>query len=276
VHNLVERVERALDRGLVREGDVEQLERAEGAIRAALARVLQQEQIEAFLRSVPAGYLRWADPADAAGDLGLVLPRPAEGEVRMAARPAGDAGGLHRLAVAARDRPGLLAVIAGACTVAGLSILSAQIFTTSGGVALDVFTVRGTFEEDVQPERWDRLRRTLTAAVPGEADVAAAVAVLRHHARAPVAEVPLTVRFDHEESDFHTVVEVGAADRPGLLFDLASAFASLSLDVHLARVATYGHRVVDVFYVTDLEGRTLSADRADSVREGITQALSSP
>jgi [protein-PII] uridylyltransferase len=276
VHNLVERVERALDRGLVREGDVEQLERAEGAIRAALARVLEQEQIEAFLRSVPAGYLRWADPADAAGDLGLVLPRPAEGEVRMAARPAGDAGGLHRLAVAARDRPGLLAVIAGACTVAGLSILSAQIFTTSGGVALDVFTVRGTFEEDVQPERWDRLRRTLTAAVPGEADVAAAVAVLRHHARAPVAEVPLTVRFDHEESDFHTVVEVGAADRPGLLFDLASAFASLSLDVHLARVATYGHRVVDVFYVTDLEGRTLSADRADSVREGITQALSSP
>jgi [protein-PII] uridylyltransferase len=276
VRNLVERVERALDRGLGREEDVDQLDRAERAIRTAVAGAVEPERVDAFLRSVPAGYLRWADPADAAGDLGLVLPRPPEGEVRVAVRPVAGGPGLHRLAVAARDRPGLLAIIAGACTVAGLSILSAQIFTTTGGVALDVFTARGTFEEEVPPERWDRLRTTLAAAVTGETGVAAAVAVLRRRARAPAAEVPLTVRLDHDASDFHTVVEVGASDRPGLLFDLASAFASLSLDVHLARVATYGHRVVDVFYVTDLEGRTLSSDRADEVREGIARALSSP
>jgi [protein-PII] uridylyltransferase len=276
VRNLVERVERALDRGLVREEDVDQLGRAERAIRDALAGPVERDRIDAFLRSVPAGYLRWADPGDAPGDLELVLPRPSDGEVRVAVRPADGGAGLHRLAAAARDRPGLLAVIAGACTVAGLSILSAQIFTTSGGVALDVFIVRGTFEEEVAPERWDRLRTTLAAAAAGEIDVAEAVAVLRRHARAPAAEVPLTVRFDHDASDFHTVVEVGAADRPGLLFDLASALASLSLDVHLARVATYGHRVVDVFYVTDLEGGTLSPEHADSVQERIARALSSP
>jgi [protein-PII] uridylyltransferase len=31
--------------------------------------------------------------------------------------------------------------------------------------------------------------------------------------------------------------------------------AELRLDVHLAKVATYGHRVVDVFYVRDDLGR---------------------
>jgi [protein-PII] uridylyltransferase len=277
VRSLVERVGRALDHGLVREEDVDQLARAERAIRSALEGVAEPGTVDAFLRSVPSGYLRWADPADAAGDLVLVHPRPPEGEVRVAVRPASDLGaGMHRLAVAARDRPGLLAGIAGACTVAGLSILSAQIFTTTDGVALDVFTARGNFEEEVPPERWERLRAILLAAAAGETDVSAAVEVLRRHARTPAAEVPLTVRLDHEASDFHTVIEVGAADRPGLLFDLASALASLSLDVHLARVATYGHRVVDVFYVTDLEGRTLPPGRDDSVRAGIERALSAP
>ena len=59
---------------------------------------------------------------------------------------------------------------------------------------------------------------------------------------------------DRDASDFYAVVEVGAADRPGLLFDLAGAFADAQADVHLAKVATYGPRVVDVFYVTDLAG----------------------
>jgi len=70
------------------------------------------------------------------------------------------------------------------------------------------------------------------------------------------------------------VIEVGAADRPGLLFDLASAVAAQAVDVRLARVATYGHRVVDVFYVTDLEGHKLESELAARVREGIERALS--
>ena len=214
-------------------------------------------------------------PADAASDLGLVIPRPADGEVRVAVGSAGDAGGgLYRLAVAARDRPGLLATIGGACTVAGLSILSAQIFTTTGGVALDVFTTRGTYEEEVPPERWGRLRATLEAAIGGGTDVADAVDVVRRHARRAAGDVPVTVRFDHEASDFHTVIEVGAADRPALLFDLARALSTLELDVHLARVATYGHRVVDVFYVTDLQGKTLPPGAADLIRKEIQRAVS--
>jgi [protein-PII] uridylyltransferase len=141
-------------------------------------------------------------------------------------------------------------------------------------VALDVFVARGTFEEEVSPERWERLRATLDAAITGTTDVAEAVDVVRRHARSPAADVPVTVRFDHEASDFHTVIEVGAADRPGLLYDLARALSTLEIDVHLARVATYGHRVVDVFYVTDLRGARLPGGAADLVRTEIQKAVS--
>jgi [protein-PII] uridylyltransferase len=53
------------------------------------------------------------------------------------------------------------------------------------------------------------------------------------------------------------VVEVHVDDDVGLLFRLASVFADLGLDVRVAKAATLGERVVDVFYVRDAEGRKL-------------------
>ncbi len=53
------------------------------------------------------------------------------------------------------------------------------------------------------------------------------------------------------------MIEVGAPDRIGLLFEITRTFAELELDVHLAKVATYGERVIDAFYVRDALGRKI-------------------
>jgi [protein-PII] uridylyltransferase len=69
-------------------------------------------------------------------------------------------------------------------------------------------------------------------------------------------------------------MEVGAPDRLGLLFDLGRAFADRGLDVHLAKVATYGPRVVDAFYVRDFEGRKLGEmERAPDVERALMDRL---
>ncbi|HEY5170315.1 MAG TPA: hypothetical protein VIK54_01180, partial [Acidimicrobiia bacterium] len=57
--------------------------------------------------------------------------------------------------------------------------------------------------------------------------------------------------------------EVHADDDIGLLYRLASAFTELSLDVRIAKVATLGSRVVDVFYVRDSGARKI--DDPDAV-----------
>ena len=156
---------------------------------------------------------------------------------------------------------GLLATIAGAVALAGLSILTAQAFTTDDGVAVDLFEVEGVFEPEIDESRWREFRGVLRKAVEGRLSLDHRVAERRARYPAPRADSPVTVAVDNEASDYSTVIEVGAPDRIGLLYDITSALADLTLDVHLAKVATYTDRVIDAFYVRDALGRKVT-DRA--------------
>jgi len=69
-----------------------------------------------------------------------------------------------------------------------------------------------------------------------------------------------------------TVVEVHAADRPGLLAALALAIHEQGLVVHSAHIATYGERAVDVFYLTGSDGRRLGASEIDTLRKALLVA----
>jgi [protein-PII] uridylyltransferase len=80
---------------------------------------------------------------------------------------------------------------------------------------------------------------------------------------------------DNSASDFFTVIEVGGPDRIGFLFDLTSALFEMKLDVHVAKVATYGGRVVDALYVRDALGRKIEdEEHVREIEAAITHRLS--
>ena len=63
-------------------------------------------------------------------------------------------------------------------------------------------------------------------------------------------------------------------DRVGVLFAITHALHRLGLVIHLAKITTQAHQVLDVFYVTDGEGRKiLDQDRLHSVCDTITAEL---
>jgi [protein-PII] uridylyltransferase len=261
IRELVSKVSRTFERGEMSPDRAVELERAERSVLAALRPVSGAEAAD-FLARVPPAYLLWVEPEDAPVHHRLIVPRPGLHEARTHHRP-GRAHGVHLLTVGALDRPGLLAHIAGALTLAGLSVMSAQAFTTEDGVALDAFEIIGAFEEEIGEERWRRFRRLLRHALEGRVDLADQIRTLREHYRPIRRDIEVKVRTKQDASDFFTVIEVGAPDRLGLLFDLGRAFVDRGLDVHLAKVATYGPRVVDVFYVTDQEGQKVEGPAAD-------------
>ena len=263
VRELVAKVRHVLERDDVGWGTAERLTARAEEIRASLAGE-DPEAIERFLLRMPRGYVLTVPIDRVPVHHRLLTPVVGRHEVRTHASE-GSRAGAYDLVVVAADRPGLLSMIGGALSLAGLSILTAQVFTTDDGVAVDLFEIEGVFETDVAEERWREFRTTLRKAIEGRLSLDHRVREKRRHYPVPQRDVPVRVEVDNHASDFFTVIEVGAPDRLGLLFDVTRTFGELQLDVHLAKVATFGARVVDSFYVRDDLGRKV--DDLERVRE---------
>jgi [protein-PII] uridylyltransferase len=169
--------------------------------------------------------------------------------------------GVTILTVLAPDHPWLLSVIAGACATAGANIVDAQIFTTTDGLALDTIAVSREFELDEdEGRRAVRIADAIELALRGDLklpDVVAKRGAAKGRIRAFAVEPEVNI--NNAWSNRYTVVEVSGLDRPGLLYELTTALSKLNLNITSAHVATFGERVVDVFYVTDLLGAKISA-----------------
>jgi [protein-PII] uridylyltransferase len=171
------------------------------------------------------------------------------------------ARGVTELTVLAPDHPRLLSVIAGACAAAGANIVDAQIFTTTDGLALDTIAVSREFEHNEdEARRAVRIADSIERALRGELrlpDVMAKRAARKGRLRAFAVEPEVMI--NNQWSNRYTVVEVTGIDRPGLLYELTATISKLSLNIASAHVATFGERVVDVFYVTDLLGAQITS-----------------
>jgi [protein-PII] uridylyltransferase len=180
-----------------------------------------------------------------------------ESSKRLATTVGFDASrGVTELTVFAPDHPWLLSIIAGACALAGANIVDAQIYTTTDGLALDTISVSREFErEEDEARRAARIGNAIEQAVRGELklpDVVAKRAAPKGRLKAFAIEPEVTI--NNQWSARYTVVEVTGLDRPGLLYELTASLSKLNLNIASAHVATFGERVVDVFYVTDLLG----------------------
>ncbi len=81
------------------------------------------------------------------------------------------------------------------------------------------------------------------------------------------------VEFSHDATHDRTVMELVAADRPGLLSNVGQVFIALGIDIEAAKIMTIGERAEDVFYITDESGVPLSEDAQLDLRERIVQKL---
>jgi [protein-PII] uridylyltransferase len=186
------------------------------------------------------------------------------------------ARGVTELTVFAPDHPWLLSTLAGACAAAGANIVDAQIFTTTDGRALDTVSVSREFDQnDDETRRAARIASAIEQALGGTLklpEVMARRTASRERLKAFAIEPEVTI--NNQWSNRYTVIEVAGLDRPGLLYELTATLSKLSLNITSAHVATFGERVVDVFYVTDLLGAKIaSPTREMAIKRALLQVF---
>lgn len=195
----------------------------------------------------------------------------------ISAQP-GRASGTYQLSIVALDRPGLFAMMVGAIRLHGLDILSADLFTWKDDTAVDVFTVTGVPEMASAEEMWSRISRSLGLALRGKLDIASRLAEQRQsplHKTRKGPKLGALVTVDNAVSDFHTIVEVAASDRAGLLFDMARTLSDHGLSIELAKITTIKGRAADVFHVRDRTGAKLMDDpRIETLRIALLEKAS--
>ena len=187
------------------------------------------------------------------------------------------------ITVICQDHAGLFARLSGACALAGLSILDARITTTTDGLAIDTMHVQCSEvgRGPLDAPRAARVCRSIEDALAGAVIVPEQMEA-QMHGMMPARQIEafdLTpqVNIDNDLSDKATVIEVSGLDRPGLLYALVRQLFNLNVSVQAARIATFGERAVDVFYVTGLTGDKITrSDKRKQLREELLAVIDNP
>ncbi|RUZ69038.1 [protein-PII] uridylyltransferase, partial [Mesorhizobium sp. M7A.F.Ca.US.007.01.1.1] len=163
------------------------------------------------------------------------------------------------ITVLAQDHPRLLSVIAGACAGAGGNIVDAQIFTTSDGRALDTILISREFDRDEdERRRAERVGRLIEDVLSGKSWLPEMIEKRTKPRRgSKVFKIPPRAEIRNTLSNRFSVIEVEGLDRPGLLSEITGTLSDLSLDIASAHITTFGEKVIDTFYVTDLTGQKI-------------------
>ncbi len=157
----------------------------------------------------------------------------------------------------------------------GLTILDAKIFTTRNGYTLDTYIVldAATNRTINEQDAIDRIIRALTAALTS--GFSASTAVKRKAPRQlSNFRQNVQIAFAQDTTNNRTIMEVTAIDRPGFLSCVGRAMQFCGVRLHNAKVATFGERVEDIFYISDMENRAIDDPlKFECLRNSIKDSL---
>ena len=164
----------------------------------------------------------------------------------------------------------------GALDELGLNILDARIVPVGDGRNVHTYVVLESDGSAIDDH--ERLVQI---------EAAVRKATLEHGGRMPTVlrqpprqvrlfSTPTRIAFSEDHEGRRTVMELVAADRPGLLCEVGKAFLEINASLRAAKIMTVGERAEDVFYITTLEGETLNAEQRDQLARQLKARLDQP
>lgn len=164
-----------------------------------------------------------------------------------------------RVTVVAPDRVGLLADVAAVLAWQRAQVRGARAWSQDGFAVSQWEVADAHLQATVLRQRYAALRS-------GSLDITA-----RLGRAGPGPHASVVVR--PEASERATVLEVRAADRPGVVHLVCAALARRGVDVISAHIDTLGPQAVDVFYLREASAGPLTEPRAAQAAHAVRDAL---
>ncbi len=155
----------------------------------------------------------------------------------------------------------------------GMTIVDARIVPLKNDYSIDTFIFMELDKRmEIDDTRLKKIRSSLERVLTASDDEISAVtrSVPR---QARMFSTRTNVDFSAGTTNGRTVMELEAADRPGLLSDVGRVFAELGVDIAAAKIMTIGERAEDVFYISDESGAPLSEDAQSELKHRLIERI---
>jgi len=156
------------------------------------------------------------------------------------------------------DQDNIFAITTRVLDQLGLTIVDARVITSAHGFTLDTYIVldksgKAIKESSHRKEIVNKLDDGLS-----KMDKLSKKISRPRSRKQKVFPIPTTVQFTQDEENHRTIMEVIASDRPGFLSRVGIALSGCDVRLHGAKIATYGSRVEDIFFITDKEDQPIT------------------
>jgi [protein-PII] uridylyltransferase len=270
-----ERTRRALRRGLESPiGEAELIAETKAEAHEILKRDgVPSAEVERVWKNLTGAYFLRHTAEEIAWHTSLLAPRdPFDEEPLVAVRQETGRGGTAIFSYTLRRQQSFARATA-VLDQMGLTILDARITPTGNGFSVETYLVLEdtggaitdrTRIHEIEQGLWRSLRD----------DSGASFTVTRRAPRQVRMFTTAThLAFADDERNQRTVLELVAADRPGLLSELGKVFVRERIGLRGARISTVGERAEDVFYIADSDDRPLDAATRERLKTALLAAL---
>ena len=217
---------------------------------------LSAREINAYWKNIGYAYFLRHSPESLAWHTRTILGASHDLPL-VASRNQPDLGATEFL-VYCNDRRGLFVRITGVFARQNMNIVDAKLHLTEDSRRLDTFVVLDSEGKAITDSRMlqdinERLRAALTSDEPPEK--LGAIRLPRQLKHFPI---PTQVSFRSMVSDNYTTMEIVTQDKPGLLQQIAQILDTNRINITSARIATYGERAEDIFFISTSEGKPVA------------------
>ncbi|QBG37718.1 [protein-PII] uridylyltransferase [Litorilituus sediminis] len=153
-----------------------------------------------------------------------------------------------------------------------LSIHDAKIITTKTGYTVNTFIVLDSRGKTLKESyRIDEICQALTQRLSQDNVCDIPLRVPTKHIKE--FKVPMQVNFIKLHAKNRTMIEIIALDRPGLLASIGQVFQQEKVNIHSAKITTFGEKADDVFTISTLENKALNEQEKQALATRLTQEI---